>query len=65
MTQKQSGNLFWGIVFIAGGSLLLAERLGYLPFDFSWEKHWPVVLILVGLSTIIRSFVRNDRNDVR
>ena len=58
MTERQANRLFWGLVFIGGGVVLLADNLGYLRLDLSWHKHWPVLLILAGISAMIKAFVR-------
>jgi hypothetical protein len=45
--MRRSG-IFWGIVLLAGGALLLLNNLGYLNVDL-WGLFWPAVLILAGL----------------
>lgn len=40
-------NLFWGVVVLLAGVLLLLNTLGLLAFDF-WPIFWAIFLILVG-----------------
>jgi len=41
-------SLFWGIVIVLVGVLLLLQQLGLLVFDF-WAIFWPLIFILVGI----------------
>jgi hypothetical protein len=41
------GRLFWGIIIITAGVLLLLDRLGLLPANFN-AIFWPLVLIALG-----------------
>ena len=41
-------NLFWGIVIVLAGVLLLLQQLGLLIFNF-WAVFWPLMLILAGI----------------
>jgi energy-coupling factor transporter transmembrane protein EcfT len=41
-------NLFWGIVIIIAGVLLLLNQLGLIPGNF-WGIFWPLLLIVLGL----------------
>lgn len=43
--------IFWGVVFLAGGLILLGVNLGWLPHDvrkYIWSL-WPLILVLIGL----------------
>jgi hypothetical protein len=40
--------LFWGIVIVLAGVLLLLQQLGLLVFNF-WPVFWPLMLILAGV----------------
>jgi hypothetical protein len=49
----------WGLVFLALAAVLLAHALGYVPtgiFDLVLRA-WPVLLVLAGLSFILRNRV--------
>ncbi len=53
--QRHTPSLFWPIILIAGGSVLLLSNLGYLPTP-SWNllwKLWPVFLIALGIDVMI------------
>ena len=41
-------SLFWGIVIILAGVLLLLQQMGLLVFNF-WAIFWPLMLILAGI----------------
>ena len=48
--------LVWGILLIAVGCAVLAERAGYLEFNFHWAQlwlYWPWLLVIGGLTKII------------
>jgi hypothetical protein len=42
------GNLFWGVIIVLAGVLLLLNQLGLLPVS-AWALFWPIVLILLGV----------------
>jgi predicted membrane protein len=61
MTQYKShrGRYFWGILFIAAGTLFLLDKMQVLNFGDVASKFWPLILILIGLSTLFGSRFRN------
>jgi hypothetical protein len=61
MTERQSNDLFWGIVLIIAGGVFLADNLGFIDLHITWRTHWPVILILIGIATLLKSFVRKER----
>jgi hypothetical protein len=53
--HRRRPSLFWPIVLITSGVLLLLSNLGYLP-DPSWNllwRLWPVLLIALGVDVLI------------
>ncbi len=59
-TQRDfAGRVFWGLIIILFGVLLLLDQLGQLDFGWVVSRYWPVLLILVGLSQL---FANNFRN---
>ncbi len=59
--KDKTTNLIWGIVFGALGGLLLWVYYGYYPSWYIYEqieKYWPVILIVIGASLIIKAYVR-------
>jgi len=57
-------NLFWGIVIIIAGILLLLNQLGLIPGNF-WGIFWPLILIALGLwflfgTTIFRQAAKQE-----
>ncbi len=48
-------SLFWPIILIVGGIVLLLSNLGYLP-EPSWyllSRFWPVILIALGIDVLV------------
>ena len=45
------GNLFWGVILIIGGSLLLLDNLGLLNVNV-WSLIWPLFLIGLGVRAL-------------
>ena len=46
--------IIWGLVLLAVGSVLLADNLGIIAFD--WRavfRLWPVVVIVMGLNMLM------------
>jgi len=50
MSRRISGAVFWGLVFVAFGTLFLARNLGYpVPLWTVVARYWPVLLIVWGV----------------
>jgi hypothetical protein len=52
----KTSNIFWGVFFISVGSLVLLGNLTDL--NFTWNsawKFWPMVLILIGVSILVKN----------
>jgi len=59
--KDKTTNLIWGIVFGALGGVLLWVYYGYYPSWYIYEQiemYWPVILIVIGASMIIKAYVR-------
>ncbi len=59
--KDKTTNLIWGIVFGAFGGILLWVYYGYYPSWYIYEQiemYWPVILIVIGASMIIKAYVR-------
>jgi len=55
--RRISGSIFWGLVFVTFGSLILARNVGYpIPLWTVLARYWPVVLIVWGLFKLVDSF---------
>jgi hypothetical protein len=45
----KTGRIFWGVLFVAIGILLLLERTGILYVEWGWIwKFWPLILVVWG-----------------
>jgi hypothetical protein len=55
--RRISGSIFWGLVFVVFGSLVLARNMGYpIPLWTVFSRYWPVLLIVWGLFKLVDSF---------
>jgi hypothetical protein len=52
--RRTFSGIIWGLIFIAVGTVMLLDRLGYLEFDLGHflAVWWPLILIVVGLGMI-------------
>ncbi len=64
MSRSNSGTVFFALVLIGAGALLLLGNLGL--FALNWNLFSPIILILFGLWLVWRAFVpgSNYRGDV-
>src|SRR5512133_674695 len=57
------GSLFWGLMLVVLGGLLLAQTMGLLPRSFNvWSIFWPLLLIFLGVSALLRATSRSTRS---
>jgi hypothetical protein len=56
--RTDGGRVFWGLLLILLGGLFLLDQMGRLNFGEIMSTYWPVIIILVGLSTMIGSSFR-------
>jgi hypothetical protein len=55
--RRISGSIFWGLVFVVAGILVLASNIGYpVPLWTMFSRYWPVLLIVWGLFKLVDSF---------
>lgn len=47
-------NVFWGIVFVTFGVLLLLDNLGVADFGDMLQHYWPLIVIIWGISILMR-----------
>jgi len=57
--KDSSGRIFWGLIIMAVGALLLLQQMGRLDFGEVVSHYWPLILILVGLWQLIANSFRN------
>lgn len=59
----RSGRMFWGLVILLIGAILLLEPLGLLPEGASvWKFIWPAVIILLGVwMLLVPAFYRGRK----
>jgi len=57
MKPQSAKDIYWGSVLIVVGAIFLAKNLGYIDFYFSMRTYWPLILILIGVSVLINSWL--------
>lgn len=60
--SRNPSSIFVGGVFIFIGSLMTMSRLGIMYF--SWHQWWPVFLIIVGVSFLLKAWTRQQHGAV-
>jgi hypothetical protein len=44
--------IFWGLLLIAAGTILLLHRLGISDFSWTMRRFWPLIIIVIGASKL-------------
>jgi predicted membrane protein len=57
--KDSSGRIFWGLIIMVVGVLLLLQQMGKLDFGDVMSRYWPLILILVGVWQLIANGFRN------
>lgn len=57
--KSNQGRIFWGIVLMVLGVLLLLDRLGRIDFGYIIGRYWPVIFVIIGISILIGSGSKN------
>jgi hypothetical protein len=58
-------NFTWGVICAVTGAAVLSIHMGYYPQWYIYdmmEQYWPVALILLGLTIILRAFKRRSED---
>jgi hypothetical protein len=50
--HDKSDQIFWGLLFVAAGTILLLQRLGIADFGWTIRRFWPVIVIVIGASKL-------------
>lgn len=56
----KSGSIFWGIVLMAMGGILLLANFDAISYDTVFD-FWPLVVIVIGLKLIVDYFAKPNR----
>lgn len=56
----KSGSIFWGIVLMAMGGILLLANFDAISYDTVFD-FWPLVVIVIGLKLIVDYFAKPKR----
>ena len=64
--RRTIGTIFWGLILITIGGLLLARNFGYpIPIWSVLARYWPVLIIAWGLVKIVEYFHARRTRDNR
>jgi len=44
--------IFWGLILIAAGTILLLQRLGIADLSWTMRHFWPLIIIVIGASKL-------------
>jgi predicted membrane protein len=57
--KDSSGRVFWGIIIMLFGVLLLLQQMDKLDFGRVISRYWPLLMILIGVWQLIANNFRN------
>lgn len=63
MSRKKQESLFWGLILLIIGVLILLSNLG---MDINWRsigKFWPMLLIIIGLKNIWQHYTNKKSQE--
>ncbi|MEA2338712.1 MAG: hypothetical protein QOE82_2719 [Thermoanaerobaculia bacterium] len=44
--------IFWGLLLLTAGTILLLSRLGVADFSWTMRRFWPLIVIIIGMSKL-------------
>jgi len=65
MKSKRALDVYWGVIIVLMGVLFLAGNLDLVDFHFDrhfFRTYWPVILIIIGSSIVLKSFMKNKES---
>ena len=57
--------MFWGIVLIIIGAILLLDKIHIIAIGSFWDYIWPILILAVGIRMIIGHTQKNTPNQDR
>ena len=63
MSKKKQESLFWGLVLLIIGFLILLDNFGV---DIEWHnivQFWPMILIVIGLKNIWQHYTNKKSRE--
>jgi predicted membrane protein len=58
-TRGTQSRIFWGLVFIIIGVLVLLDQMGRVDIGYIISRYWPAIFILIGVSILIANDFKN------
>jgi len=55
----KTGSIFWGIVLMALGGILLLANFDVISYDLIWD-FWPLVVIVIGVKILVDYFYKQQ-----
>ena len=55
---RTTRRILWGLFWIALGVFLLLSTHGLITYEFSWNRDWPVIFVLVGAIMLFKLATR-------
>jgi predicted membrane protein len=52
-SRGTQSRIFWGLVFIIVGVLVLLDQMGRVDIGYIISRYWPAIFILIGVSILI------------
>jgi len=52
-SKGSQSRIFWGLIFIVVGILVLFDQMGRLDIGYIVSRYWPAIFIIVGVSILI------------
>ena len=53
----KTGSIFWGVVLMALGGILLLANFDVISYDIIWD-FWPLVVIVIGVKILVDYFYK-------
>jgi len=58
-SRGTQSRIFWGLVFIIVGVLVLLDQMGRVDIGYIISRYWPAIFILIGVSILIANDFKN------
>ncbi|MEN6311569.1 MAG: DUF5668 domain-containing protein, partial [Acidobacteriota bacterium] len=52
-SKGSQSRIFWGLIFIVVGILVLFDQMGRLDIGYIVSRYWPGIFIIIGVSILI------------
>ena len=49
--------IIWGVILLLFGLWIWLANLGVIKHSFSFNRDWPIIIIIIGIMTLVEGFV--------